>query len=87
MNEVTFRVPKKYVSEEDFETHDVFSLPWVNGWSLKRYYASMKHTRHLQALNLRMTVRRVPTREPVRTSYIPKPGDTFVFVRAGQSLS
>jgi len=84
--EVIFLVPKKYVSPDDLETRDKICTPWINGWSLKQYYDAVRHTRRLQMLNLRMTVRRLPSREPVRTSYVPKPGETFIFVKSTQSL-
>ena len=80
---VTFLVPKKYVADTDMEMHDKIVLPWVEGKNLKLYYRDTRFDAHLQTKNLRHTVRKKGTREPVRTSYVPQAGEVFIFVPAG----
>lgn len=84
---ITFKVPKNYVNPDEMVTHDVVVLPWVEGKSLKLYYRDTKFTYRLQIKNLRYNVRKVDSREPVRTSYVPQPGETFVFIPAGRAMS
>jgi hypothetical protein len=83
---ITFRFPKKYIAPEDTESYEEIVLPWVEGKSLKLYYRDTRFDTHLQTKNLRHTVRKQVTREPVRTSYVPQPGEIFFFIPAG-SLS
>jgi hypothetical protein len=84
---VIFRFPKKYIAPEDMESYEEIKLPWVEGKSLKLYYRDTRFTYHLSQLNTRHNVRKSDTRECVRTSYVPQPGELFLFIPAGRSLS
>ncbi len=83
---ITFRVPKKYIGD-DFETHDEIKLPYSQGKSLKYYYLDTRFTLHLNQKNTTHHVRKKDTRQNLRTSYIPQPGEIFVFVPAGRAMS
>lgn len=84
---VIFWVPKKYVSDDDTNSYDEISLPYVEGKSLKLYYRDTRFEQHLNTKNLRHTVRKRDTREPVRTSYIPQPGEIFLFIPASRAAA
>jgi hypothetical protein len=79
---VIFRYPKKYIAPEDEVYHEEVRLPHVPGKSLKQYYADTRYDHHLGFKNTRFTVRKKDTREPVRTSYVPEPGEIFLFTHA-----
>lgn len=84
---IIFKVPKDYVNPDDMISHDEIKMPWKANKSLKYYYMDTRYTHHLGTKALRFTVRKSTTREHVRTSYIPKPGEVFLFVPAGKSVS
>lgn len=82
---ITFKVPKKAVNPDDMVAHDLITIPWVAGKSLKYYYRDTRFTYHLTQKNTTHTVRKVDSRVPVRTSYIPNPGEAFVFIPASRA--
>lgn len=84
---VIFKVPRDHVNPDDMISHDEIKLPWVEGKSLKLYYRDTRYKEHLGTKALRYTVKKAATREHVRTSYIPQPGETFIFAHAGRAMS
>lgn len=81
LDEISFYLPLRY-GDDSLSSHEEIKLPWVEGQSLKLYYAATRFTKHLGAKNMRMTVRKVPDRTPVRSSYVPRSGEAFVFTSA-----
>ena len=86
---VFFRYPKRFVNpdEPDALPYEEVRLPWVQGKSLKYYYMDTRYDHHLGQKNTTHTVRKKDSREPVRTSYIPQPGEIFLFIPVSRATA
>ena len=88
MSEITIRIPNRHVIDIGDEPYKDFSLPYVEGKKLSHYMRDSRfQIRGIIELRKRCHILKDGSRDRLRTSYVPEPGERIRFEATGKAMS